>query len=220
MLQRLLAFRGGEELLIIKMTNDKELVVTIKTTIYRGESRADLITFLIPMEYENQNMANCAMVMRYVLPDGSGKSESLSYLPEPYKNYLQFSTVVNTRLTAQEGEVTIWLTAFDNNDSVVLKTGEAIIDIEPSKDITDYMRDEDLDQLDALSAKVVKLESGVAELSAESADNLVYDATAKTLQLSNDGELIGDPVDMSKVVPDNESDPSADGSEGDKIIYF
>ena len=206
--------------MIIKMTDDKELATTIKTTLYRGETRADLITFLVPMNYENQNMADCAMVMRYILPDGSGKSEPLSYLPEPYKNYLQFSTVVNTRLTAQDGEVIVWLTAFNNNDAVVLKTGEVIVDIDPSKDITDYMCNDDLDQLDALSAKVSELESGVAELSAESADNLVYDATAKTLQLSNDGELIGDPVDMSRVVTENESDPTAGGSEDDEMIYF
>lgn len=220
MFRRLSASGGGEERLIIKMTEDKELVITIKTTIFRGETKADLITFLVPMEYEGHNMADCAMVMRYILPNGDGKSEPLSYLPEPYKNYLQFSTVVNTRLTADDGEVTVWLTAYGTNDEMVLKTGETIVDIEPSKDIKDYMSDEDLDELDALTAKMTALESDMAELSAESADNIMYDPDAKTLQLTNDGELIGDPVDMSKVVPENEEDPSADESDNDEIIYF
>lgn len=174
----------------IKMNSDKSLVITIPTTIFRGETRADLITFLVPAEYEGINLADCAMLMRYILPDGAGKSEPLSYLPEMYKSYLQFSTIVNTRLTAQDGEVIVWLTAIDGDDGVVLKTGEAIIDIQPSKDIADYFPEEDLDQLDQLAARISELED-------TKADNIIFDDVNSTIQLTANGKPIGDKIVIS-----------------------
>ena len=149
--------------MIIKMNNSKDLLITIPTTIFRGEKNADLITFLIPMEYEDRNMADCAAVMRYILPDGTGRSEGLNYDPLPYKGYLQFSTVADTRLTKLDGLVTIWLTFFDGNDAVVLKTGEVNVPIAKSKNIYDYMCDEDLDQLDQLVARIEYLDAIKAE---------------------------------------------------------
>lgn len=147
----------------IKMNSDKSLIITIPTTIYRGENKADLITFLVPAEYGDINMADCAMMMRYILPDGTGESEPLSYLPEMYKDYLQFSTVANTRLTAGDGEIIVWLTAIGDDGSTVLKTGEAIVPVYPNRDIADYMQPEELDQLDMLAAKVAELEQNAVD---------------------------------------------------------
>lgn len=147
----------------IKMNSDKSLIITIPTTIYRGENKADLITFLVPAQYKDINLADCAMMIRYILPDGTGKSEPLSYLPEMYKDYLQFSTVANTRLTADDGEIIVWLTAIGDDGSTVLKTGEAIVPVYPNRDIADYMQPEELDQLDMLAAKVAELEQNAVD---------------------------------------------------------
>ena len=171
----------------IKMNADKSLVITIPTTIFRGETKAGLITFLVPAEQEGVKLADCAMLMRYILPDGTGKSEPLSYLPEMYKSYLQFSTVVNTRLTSQEGEITVWLTAIDGDDGVVMKTGETIVEIQPSRDITEYFPEEDLDQLDRLAARVSELEDSKA-------DNILFDKENSTIQLTANGRPIGDVI--------------------------
>lgn len=173
----------------IKMNDDKSLIITVPTTIYRGEKNADLITFLIPAKYENQNVADCSVVMRYILPDGTGHSDALVYLPEMYKGYLQYSTPVNTRLTAQEGQVTIWLTGFDLEDNVVLKTSEVLIKVEASRNITDHLSQGDLDQLDQMSAKILDLEQ-------RKADNITFHAEDNTLQLVADGSEIGDRVEI------------------------
>ena len=210
------------EKMIIKMTDDKDLIITIKTTLYRGEKNADIIRFLIPAEYEGRNMADCAFLMRYIDANGSGRSEALGYLPEMYKDYLQLSTVVNTRLTVADGEVTIWLTAIDSNDSVVLKTGEVIVDINPSKNITDYFSDEDLDELDALAAKVDMIDK-------TKADDITCDLVTGEIQLSSHGEKIGSSVDLGDV-DDVTNDAihfeSSEGStnpptdSGDDVIHF
>lgn len=173
----------------IKMNDDKSLIITVPTTIYRGEKNADVITFLIPAEYEGKNLADCAVSMRYMLPSNTGRSDALVYRPEMYKGYLQYSTPANTRLTSEEGIITAWLTGFDMDDNVIFKTGEVLIPISPSKNITDYLPHEDLDQLDQLSAQV-------AELERRKADNITFHADDHTLQLLADGAEIGDRVEI------------------------
>lgn len=173
----------------IKMNDDKTLVITVPTTIYRGEKNADLITFLVPAEYEGKLVADCSVVMRYILPGGAGHSDALVYRPEMYKNYLQYSTPVNTRLTAETGVITLWLTGFDMDDNVVFKTGEVPVQIVASKDITAYLPPEDADQLDKLSAQIAALER-------TKADNLTFHAEDKTIQLVADGAEIGERIEI------------------------
>lgn len=200
----------------IKVTDSKELLMTIPTTIYCGEANADLITFLIPMNYGERNLADCMVAMRYVLPSGIGHSEALVYHPEPYKNYLQFTTPINTRLTAEAGEITLWLSVFHFDEGVVLKTSEIIIPVSPSKNITEYLPVADLEQIDQLAAKVAALETNKA-------DDLTYDPEDKMLQLTAGGTPVGKAIDMSKMV--NEDDvidftPVPPADEPDAVIHF
>lgn len=171
----------------IKMQSDKSLTITIPTTVYRGETNADLITFLLPAVYEEKNIADCSIVMRYVLPDGTGCSDVLDMEPELYKGHCQCTTPINTRLTVQEGKVLLWLTASDHQDGVVIKTGEVIITVRPSRNLYDYLPQGQLDQLDLLDAKV-------AQLQGTKADDLVYNTEDNSLRLSANGEEIGDVV--------------------------
>lgn len=171
----------------IKMNDDKSLIITIPTTIYRGEANADIITFLIPAVFEDKNLADYSMAMRYILPNETGRSDSLTYKPEMYKNYLQYTTPADTRFTSQEGVVTIWLTAVDAYDNVVLKTGEVQVKINPSKNIMDYMAVSTLDQIDRMDADIMALK-------ASKADGIAFDETDSTIQLTAEGKPIGKKV--------------------------
>lgn len=169
----------------VKMSADKSLIVTVPTTLYQGERNADLITFLVPAEYESKNIADCEMQMLYVTPDGETHAEALRYQPEMYKDYLQYSTVVGTGLTAQEGEVVVWLTAQDEDDFLVVKTGEVIAYIRPCRDMSDIS--EDVGRID-------RLEMQVEALSRQKADNIVFHEEDGTIQLVADGVEIGDRI--------------------------
>lgn len=171
----------------VKMSADKQLLITIPTTLYRGETNADMITFLVPAMYEGKNVADCTVTMKYILPDGIGKSEVLDCKPEKYREFLQYVTSVNTNLTAQAGEIVFWLSAIDFADAVVFKSGEAVTVVHESRDISDYLSPDDLDQLDALDARVALLE-------ASKADNIVFHGEDSTIQLVANGQPIGDRV--------------------------
>lgn len=203
---------------VIKMNADKTLQTTIHANIYQGEKNADMLVFLIPKLYGNQNVADCDLLMRYILPSGYGRSEALELALEPYNsNYYRYDLKLDTKLTELAGDIEIWLSAISLNDNVVFKTGSVELTILPSKDIADYLNPKSRDQLDKLSEKVSKLES-------EKADNIFYDENGDYLQLSSNGSAIGNKVDMSKVKGDDgaiDFDQTSDvpGDE-DSAIYF
>lgn len=197
----------------IKMNDDKSLSATIKATIYQYEKNADTLLFLVPTSYEDVNLANCTMLLRYILPDGSGKSEELEMDPEPYKTYYQYRIKATTMITSVSGKIELWLSAIDLRDNLILKSGTTYIEVTPSKDIVDYFSGEDMEQLDRLSAKVALLEQGKA-------DNIVYDSDGNYLQLTANGAPIGNQIDMESVakdvadeVIDFNSESNDDGSE-------
>lgn len=193
----------------IKMNADKTLQTTIHANIYQGEKNADTLVFLIPKLYGNQNVSECDLLMRYILPSGYGRSEALELALEPYNSdYYRYNLKLTTKLTELAGDIEIWLSAISLNDNVVFKTDSVEVTILPSKDITDYLNPESRDQLDMLNAKVSKLES-------EKADNIFYDEKEKYIQLSSTGKPIGDKLDMTKVGEDEviDFDSSASSDE-------
>lgn len=171
----------------IKMQDNKELLITVPSTIYRGETGADVIVFLVPATYEKVQVSNCSVMLRFIGADKAGHSEQLKLVPEMYNGYLQYSVPVDTDITSEAGEVTLWLSCISYQDVVVFKTGEIAITVNQSQDIEQYLPQEDLDQLDKLALEVSNLKS-------TKADNLIYDADDGSLQLSASGVPIGDEV--------------------------
>lgn len=214
----------------IKMNTDKSLTTTIKSTIYQREKNADTLVFLVPMTYDDIDMADCTMLIRYILPSGIGKSEELEMDPEPYKTYYQYRLKVTSMITSVPGKIELWLSAFDLQDNLIFKSGTAFIEVSPSKDITDYFSGEDMEELDKLNAKVALLEQSKA-------DNIIYDDEGNYLQLTASGVPIGNKIDMESVTEDvtdevidfgNDSDESDTDEESgenedngsDDVIYF
>ena len=175
----------------IKMETDHSLTTTVHSTIYQGDKNADTLVFVVPRTVDEVNMADCTLLLRYILPNGAGHSEELAMYPIPHnRDYLQFRLGVASRFTEQPGNIELWLTAVDFNDDVVFRTGTAQVEIAQHIRIENYMPPESLDQLDKLSAKVTALEKGRV-------NNLKYDEENDTLQLVADGIPVGDCIDVS-----------------------
>lgn len=171
----------------VKVQDNKSLLVTVPTTIYRGETGADTLTFLIPQNYEGTNLADCSVMLRYIRADKVGHSEELKLTPEMYNGYLQYAIAIDTDVTGEPGDVVLWLSCISYQDAVIFKTGELTIKVLPSPEIEKYLPPDDLDQLDRLEAEVKNLKD-------TKADNLIYDESDGSIQLAADGNPIGDEV--------------------------
>ena len=172
---------------VIKMEDDKTLVTTIKSTIYRGELNANRILFLLPNEWEEHLLADYGVRLDYIAPDGIGNSVMLCAEQDSYKGYLQFYVPVDCPMTDQEGLVELWLSILDMDGAVVIKTGSNYLSVLERKVITDYYPAEKRELLDTLATDVEALKR-------TKADNLIYNADESYLQLSAEGEPIGDKV--------------------------
>lgn len=192
----------------IKMNDNKELLTTVRGVIYQNEKRADTLVFLIPRAYEEKDLADCSVLLRYVLPSGSGRSEEIEMDPEPYNaEFYRYRLKLSTRFTSEFGVIKLWLTAVGLDNTVILESGETEVPVLQRKDISEYLSDKDMSQLDRLDAKVNKLQK-------EKADNLSYDTETRRLRLIANGSEIGDEA----IIPaDDYSGGAGDDSNWDDM---
>lgn len=178
----------------IKLESDKSLVTTVCSTIYQGEKKADTLVFLLPKTYDAINLADCTLLLRYILPDGTGQTEELLMHPIPHnESYNQYLLDISTRFTEQAGEIELWLTLVDFNSDVVLESGTAIVTVHEVRSIEDYLPSEELSLIDRLAAKVNDLEK-------HSVNDLKFSAEEEVMQLTANGVPVGERVDVSTMV--------------------
>ena len=176
-------------------------------------------------------MLTATPYLSYIRADGVADIVRLERTEEKYKEaYYQYVFPVSCRLSKYPGEVCTWLQIFSGTPSnpTIAKSGECLLYVEESKNMDDYICDHQLSAIYALQKQTETTESGVETIRVEmekKGDNLVYDSEKKVLQMSSNGKPVGDPIDMSEMVNDDEtihfgeedSDPSADA---DAVIYF
>lgn len=196
------------------MNKYKELVTTVKTTLYQREKLVDKIQFLIPESYNDTSLADFTVVLKYVDQANVPHAEILVKDGELYKNKLRFTLPIDTNLTKFSGDISIRLTLSktdsETNTQYVLHTGEAIISISPLSDYYNFVPDESLEFVDQLvgqlSAKLEATDKMAEIYDKNKADDLSYEGNK--LQLTSNGEKIGKPVTISN----SESSDPDDGT--------
>lgn len=114
---------------VIKMNSDKSLMTTIRSTIYRGEHNADTLKFLIPVNYEGANIADCDVSVEYVTPKGEIKTEPLELEPETYKNYYQYHLKVDSWFTSCPGSIKLSLEFRSKSMDFSMVTGSIYVKV-------------------------------------------------------------------------------------------
>ena len=191
----------------IMMQPDKELIATIKTTIFEKENGVDIIRFLVPPYYNNLQLTDCIALLKYVTPDRRNLSESLVLQKELYKGYADYRLNVSTKITYLPGDVDLRITFIksidtidDESDNVkmpeVLNSGTITIPIQAVKHPYDINCDGSLEAIDQIvgniEAKIKEL-NGVADtLDKEKADDI--EEENGQIWVTSNGEKIGDPV--------------------------
>ena len=136
---------------MIFILRDKNLVRTVNHPVFRFETGADELVFIIPEKYRNTDLSECIPVVEVNLPcDEEGNTEffytNWKYDETPYKEgFLSLTIPINSQLTQFAGTVDVWLMfvkvgkpedetpSDDNNNSSTdtgsgENTGDVIID--------------------------------------------------------------------------------------------
>ncbi len=220
---------------VILINDDDTLYGSKKTTIMQRSNLVEELIFITHPIYRNSiDMTNASVMLEYVLPISKEyKTVNLTLCDERYEDcYLQYKLPFKTDITKEHGRVELQLTfAYVELDQSgnplqrVRKTSSTYIDVVPITAWSDIIPDQ---ALSALDQRIIKLDSQMKALGAYAeaiddnmVDNLKYNDKDDTLQLTANGNGVGDKVSIRDMLEDgvpvvdlNSSD-SGDSGEGE-----
>lgn len=221
---------------VILINDENELYGSHKERIMQRSTGVDSLIFVTNYLYKNTyDMANATVMLEYVLPCSKRyKSEILELSDERYNDcYLQYKLPFTTKLTSEAGKIELQVTfvyaEMDADGSIhqrVRKTSPTTIEVIPISSWSDIVPDEVLTPLDqrliVLSAQMKAVDDYLDILDENRVDNLVYDDSSETLQLSANGIGVGDKVSVRNMIDDgipvvelNSNSGSDGGSDND-----
>lgn len=183
-----------------KLEKNKCVILVSGNNLYVSEHNSDIIKFYIPNIYDGIDMTNYIYTLQMILPDKTYYPVILNK-ESTYEDYTIYSMMVTGVMTQSAGDISMELSIVDSNNIAVLKTNIFYLTVYNSIGIGD-MSEEQIDQLDWLTMEIDRLNKNKA-------DNLYLNNDTNDLQLTANGELIGDPVTL----------PESSGSD-DSIIIF
>lgn len=181
----------------ILMRSDKSLVATQKTTLHQRENLVDKIQFLVPEFYEDINLGDFKVILKYITQTNYPHTEVLNK-SELKKGMLVYTLPIDTKLSAFCGDINLRLSFIkndlDNSQQQVLHSKDIVITIQKLDDYYSY-KNEDIELIDKF---ILDVDSKIKELNEISsiydykkADNLLIENNM--LRLMANGEPIGDP---------------------------
>lgn len=194
--------------------DDNSLYGSHKEKIVQREKLFNKLWFLVAPCYNGYDMSECTVTLRYLLPiSREFKTETLVLSDEKYKDYLKYVLPIDTDLSKEYGDIemnlTFTLLDIDEDGNIVQhvrKTTNCIVTVTPIPDWDSIVPDAALSAIDQRiikqSAQIKALESLAIEIDNNKVDNLVYNETEETLQLSAKGSPIGDKVSVRDMLDD------------------
>ena len=202
---------GVKLLFYIQLKDNMDLSITVREALYRGDNLSKKITYLIPLKVGEIDILTASVYLNYIRADGTPDVILLNRENERYnESYFQYTLPVNCKMTKYAGEVCTWLHIFAGSsaDPQVAKSGECILQIQDSKNMDDYIIDKNLTALYQLQQQMASgfeevndtIEAELADIEAEladKADNIIFNKADSTIQLTANGQPIGDCIYVS-----------------------
>lgn len=187
----------------IIMDKYKQLIKTVETKLYQKEKLTEKLQFLFPVTYNDIDLSNFIIILKYVDQQGIPHAEVLSPDDDLYKDKIRCTMPIDSNLTEFSGDISIRITFekidMENQTQYVLHTGETIISISPLKDYYSFVPDKSLEFVDQLvgnlEAKIEATEKIADTYDKSKADNISY--SDNILQLTSNGTKIGNAITLS-----------------------
>lgn len=195
----------------ILLNETNELITSVKERIMQRSKLVDSLHFLVDPIYKGIDMSDFTVMLEYLLPiSREYKTEILVKSEALYKDKLEYKLPLDTNLTKEHGNVELQLTlikveldAEGNSIQRVRKTSPSVLTVLPISAWSDIIADSALTALDQrliqTQAMVQAAEEMANYLDMIKADNIVYDTETQSLQLTANGQLIGNAVNIGYV---------------------
>lgn len=192
----------------ILVSEDNELITTIKERIMQRSKLVDNLHFLVPQTYKDFDMNNFTAMLEYITPVSRElHTEILDKSEELYKDHIEFKFPIDTSITKEAGSIELLLTfiyvemlADGTTVQHVRKISPTTIQIIAVPAWCNIIPDSALSALDQRLIEIEAMMKAANEMTSyldqNKADNIRYDESTNTLQLTANGALIGDQVTL------------------------
>ena len=231
---------------VFLLENDNEIFASHREVLMQRSKLVDEIWFLVNPKYKTceNDMSVFSVVLEYVLPiSKSYHSIELVQDKKGYKEYLKYVVPLDSNLSSESGDIQLQLSfiyvgldADGKGVQKVRKTKPSTLHITPIAAWGDIIPDA---SLAAIDQRIIKTQAQIKELGyyaeilgENQVDNLVYNPSEDTLQLSAKGIGVGDKVSVRDMLDDGapvvdfnfdiENNPSDDNesTEESNVVIF
>lgn len=173
-------------MIYIKLNDDLSLAITVSGTIHAGDNMSQKITYLVPAQVGEIDVAGAYVYLNYVCADGSSDMVKLARSENLYNNtYYQFVTQVTCKLSKYPGEVRTWLSVTTPDTSGCecpksVSSGECYLHVEGPENSGHCATDSVLIALTQMQAEVDEVKQkqddiDIHEIVQEELDNYNFD---------------------------------------------
>lgn len=190
----------------ILLNETNELITSVKERIMQRSKLVDSLHFLVDPIYKGLDMSDFTVMMEYLLPiSREYKSEILVKSNALYKEKLEYKLPLDTCLTKEHGNVELQLTlvkveldADGNSTQYVRKTSPTVLTILPISAWSDIIADSALNAVDQRLIQAEVMLNAMNDMNQylyeTKADNIMYNAEENYVQLTANGQPIGDRI--------------------------
>lgn len=194
----------------ILVGEDNQLITSVRERVVQRSKLVDSLHFLVDPTYKGIDMSDWVVCLEYILPiSREYKTEILAKSDQLYKNRIEYKVGFDTNLTQEPGNVELQLTfikvEMDADGQVVQrvrKTTPTTITIVPVSAWSNAMPDSSLAAIDQRLVMAEMLigaaNDTLAAIDSNKADNMMYNQSTNTLQLTANGSPIGDKIVLNK----------------------
>lgn len=193
----------------ILINESNELVTSVRERIMQRSKLVDSLHFLVDPTYKGIAMSDFTVMMEYIMPvSREYKTEILVKSDELYKEKLEYKLPFDTSLTKEAGKIEVQLTfikvSLDPDGKPiqqVRKTSTTTINIVPIAAWSNIIADSALTALDQrliqVDAAIAAMNDMNAYLNETKADNIMFNKDTNTIQLTANGNPIGDAINYA-----------------------
>lgn len=195
----------------ILVGESNELVTSVKERIMQRSKLVDNLHFLVDPTYKGIDMSGFTAMLEYLTPVGREyRTEVLVKSQELYKDHIEYKLPFDTKLTREAGDIELQLTfvkvtldADGKDTQMVRKTSPTTIKILPISAWSDIIADSSLNAIDQRLIQAEAMIQAVGEMTQyiddNKADNISYNEEENYIQLTANGEPIGDKITLKAV---------------------
>lgn len=191
------------------VNENNEIITTVKERIMQRSKLVDNLHILVDPMYKEHDMSTFTVLCEYLSPvSREYNTEILVQSDELYKEKLEFKLPFDTKMTKEAGKIELQLTflkvemdAEGNNVQRVRKAGPATITVIPVAAWSNVIADSTLTAIDQrlimAEAMINAANDTLAVMESTKADNIVYDEEVRTIQLTANGQPIGNKISLA-----------------------